>query len=238
MKTSVVKIDEVLSYQEMCIEENSQSLQQGMHFGINPSYSVLLMSRRTNSPYPDKILSDGVTIEYVGHDEPKPRNVVNFNPKSVNQPRLSKTGKLTQNGLFVQAVDEFKEGKRKQELVKIYDKILPGVWSMKGYFNLLDYTYEFDGVRRIFVFTLKLNEDTAMNVDSQEREIKHTRLIPSEIKKEVWVRDDGKCVLCGSNKNLHFDHDLPFSKGGTSLISKNVRLLCMKCNLAKSDKIE
>jgi len=45
-------------------------------------------------------------------------------------------------------------------------------------------------------------------------------------------------VICGDTKNLHFDHDLPFSKGGASLIAKNVQLLCMKHNLQKSDKIE
>jgi hypothetical protein len=39
-------------------------------------------------------------------------------------------------------------------------------------------------------------------------------------------------------KNLHFDHDLPFSKGGTSISAKNVRLLCMKHNLQKSANIE
>jgi 5-methylcytosine-specific restriction endonuclease McrA len=44
--------------------------------------------------------------------------------------------------------------------------------------------------------------------------------------------------MCGDTKNLHFDHELPFSKGGTSLSAKNVRLLCMKHNLQKSDKIE
>jgi len=38
--------------------------------------------------------------------------------------------------------------------------------------------------------------------------------------------------------NLHFDHDLPFSKGGTSISAKNVRLLCMKHNLQKSARIE
>lgn len=43
---------------------------------------------------------------------------------------------------------------------------------------------------------------------------------------------------CGANVNLHFDHILPFSKGGTSLTAKNVRLLCMKHNLEKSAKIE
>jgi hypothetical protein len=44
-------------------------------------------------------------------------------------------------------------------------------------------------------------------------------------------------VQCGSTKNLHFDHDIPFSKGGSSLTGANVRLLCAKCNLQKSDKI-
>jgi 5-methylcytosine-specific restriction endonuclease McrA len=50
-------------------------------------------------------------------------------------------------------------------------------------------------------------------------------------------RDRGQCVLCGSTKNLHFDHDIPFSKGGSSLTAANVRLLCAKHNLEKSDKI-
>jgi len=176
-----------------------------------------------------------LTIEYVGHDEPK--TSYDFNPKLVAQPRITKTGKLTQNGLFVDAVDQLKQGLRKPELVKVYEKVLPGVWSMKGYFDLLDYDYINDGKRNIFVFKLKLNENVEIDKNNKV-EIKHNRLIPSEVKKDVWIRDGGKCVLCGSNINLHFDHDLPYSKGGTSLTAKNVRLLCMKCNLSKSDKIE
>jgi len=57
------------------------------------------------------------------------------------------------------------------------------------------------------------------------------------VKVEVWRRDRGQCVQCGSTRNLHFDHDIPFSKGGSSLTAANVRLLCAKHNLAKSDKI-
>ena len=59
----------------------------------------------------------------------------------------------------------------------------------------------------------------------------------TSVKIEVWARDNGKCVICGSTENLHYDHDLPFSKGGTSLTAENVRILCMKHNLKKSDKI-
>ena len=32
---------------------------------------------------------------------------------------------------------------------------------------------------------------------------------------------------CGSRKNLHFDHDIPFSNGGSSLTAANVRFLCI-----------
>jgi 5-methylcytosine-specific restriction endonuclease McrA len=66
----------------------------------------------------------------------------------------------------------------------------------------------------------------------------HERLIPSAVKLEVWQRDKGQCVLCGSKENLHFDHDLPYSKGGSSLTAANIRLLCAKHNLSKGAKIQ
>jgi 5-methylcytosine-specific restriction endonuclease McrA len=64
----------------------------------------------------------------------------------------------------------------------------------------------------------------------------YTRIIPTG-KAEVKLRDHGQCVQCGSKNNLHFDHDISFSKGGSSLTAANVRLLCAKHNLEKSDKI-
>jgi hypothetical protein len=39
------------------------------------------------------------------------------------------------------------------------------------------------------------------------------------------------------DKKSSLDHDIPFSKGGNSLTAANVRLLCAKHNLEKSDKI-
>ena len=65
----------------------------------------------------------------------------------------------------------------------------------------------------------------------------HSRLIPTPVKQEVWKRDKGACVMCGSRLNLHFDHIIPFSKGGSSNTAKNIQLLCAKCNLSKHDKI-
>jgi HNH endonuclease len=40
-----------------------------------------------------------------------------------------------------------------------------------------------------------------------------------------------------SSERRRIDHDIPFSKGGSSLTAANVRLLCAKCNPQKSDKI-
>ena len=58
------------------------------------------------------------------------------------------------------------------------------------------------------------------------------------VKLEVWKRDAGKCVICGATNELHFDHVIPYSKGGTSLKADNVQLLCARHNLEKRDKIE
>lgn len=228
-------IDQIFSYREMCEQENVQTLQRGMNFRMNLKYSVILMSRRTNAPYNDKISNDATTIEYEGHDEPNTKMI--NDPKLLNQPLKTVKGSLTQNGKFVNAIKSYQKGLSEPEIVKVYEKILPGVWSLKGLFNLVDYKVHNDGKRDVFIFILQLSENQGV-VINELIDIKHTRLIPSDVKKEVWKRDMGKCVICGSIKNLHFDHDLPFSRGGTSLTDKNIRLLCAKCNLSKSDKIE
>ncbi len=226
--------DDILSYREMCDMENVQTLQRGMNYRLGQNYSVILMSQRSNAPYVDKVHADGATIEYEGHDIS--RTGYTHNPKMEDQPENLTSGKLTQNGLFIKAVNEFKESKKEPELVKVYEKIMPGVWSLKGIFRLIDYKKINDGKRNVFRFILRLSDKESIKIDNSE--ITHTRIIPSDIKKEVWKRDGGKCVICGDAKNLHFDHELPFSKGGTSLTAKNVRLLCVKHNLQKSAKIE
>lgn len=229
-------IDDILSYREMCDAENVQTLQRGMNFRLNPNYSVILMSQRTNAPYKDEIYEDGITIEYEGHDTP--RKSYTHNPKLEDQPGHTPTGKLTQNGKFAKSVDDARKGLGKLEAVKVYEKIMDGVWSLKGMFDLIDYKTIHDGNRNVFRFILKLSDNQEIVTANNVAELSHNRLIPSVVKKEVWKRDGGKCVLCGDTKNLHFDHELPFSKGGTSLSAKNVRLLCMKHNLQKSAKIE
>jgi len=230
--------DQIVTYREMCDNENIQTIQRGMNYRLNANYSVILMSQRKNAPYRDKISEDGLKIEYEGHDIPKTDDI--GDPKSMDQPRLTKTGRPTQNGLFATAVEDYLSGKRKAEIVRVYEKLFSGIWSEKGFFKLIDYKYEIDSnQRRVFIFTL---ESTQIDIDDgelKENLLKaRSRVIPSEVKKEVWIRNKGRCVICGATDELHFDHDLPYSKGGASITAQNVRILCARHNLEKSDKIQ
>jgi hypothetical protein len=56
--------------------------------------------------------------------------------------------------------------------------------------------------------------------------------IADEVKVFVWNRDAGRCVRCGSNERLEFDHVIPIAMGGANT-ARNLQLLCEACNRAK-----
>lgn len=60
--------------------------------------------------------------------------------------------------------------------------------------------------------------------------------IPDEVRIFVWQRDEGKCVRCGSNERLEFDHIIPVIKGGSST-ERNIQLLCERCNREKGTRL-
>lgn len=72
--------------------------------------------------------------------------------------------------------------------------------------------------------------------DLEEIEKQASRYIPQSVKNNVWNRDKGQCVECGSKEFLEYDHIVPFSKGGANT-ERNLQLLCEKCNRKKSAKI-
>src|SRR5690606_29048232 len=127
-------------------------LQRGMNFRLKGGFSVILMSIRHGAPYADKIEEEGKILIYEGHD-------IHFkkdgpNPKLVDQPFKNPSGSLTQNGLFYQAAQKYKSNKEngEPELVKVYEKIKPGIWAYNGMFKLIDAWKEIINARKVFKF--------------------------------------------------------------------------------------
>ena len=51
-------------------------------------------------------------------------------------------------------------------------------------------------------------------------------------RKRVLLRDKGRCVKCGSKKNLEIDHVVPLARDGSNRL-ENLQLLCRDCNRMK-----
>lgn len=60
--------------------------------------------------------------------------------------------------------------------------------------------------------------------------------IPEGVRHAVWRRDEGRCVDCGSQEKLEFDHIVPLSRGGSDT-ERNLQLLCEPCNRRKGARI-
>ena len=223
----------IISYHEL-VGIEKQNLQRGMNYRCSKTHSVFLMSTRKNAPYNDEIAADGRILIYEGHDSDKRYSK---NPKTDDQPRFLPSGKLTDNGKFEKAAIDFKTNKREPETVRVYEKIKDGIWSFNGVFKLVDAYEKQVNNRKVFKFILQLTDEKIQGLKEVIELEEDARVIPSEVKAKVWKRDKGQCVQCGSKEHLHFDHILPYSKGGTSKDERNIQLLCAKHNLQKSDKI-
>jgi len=230
---------DIITYMDMCLVEKA-SLQRGMNYRLGLRHSVVLMSQRWDAPYDDLVEDDGRVLVYEGHDQPRRKGA--SDPKSVDQPMSSPGGSLTQNGKFFRAAKLHQDEGAEPEVVRVYEKIRKGLWVFNGSFWLKDACLQSSDDRKVFKFRLELMplqpQIGAPVPEAELSDLQHTRMIPSSVKQEVWKRDGGRCVRCGSPDNLHFDHNLPFSKGGTSLLASNIQLLCARHNLGKGARIE
>ncbi len=54
------------------------------------------------------------------------------------------------------------------------------------------------------------------------------------------VDDSGRVLIYEGHDTPRtmFDHIIPYSKGGSSIVPENIQLLCARHNLAKRDRIE
>lgn len=221
-------MNEIISYTQMCFREGAR-LQKGMNFRANPEKPILLMSVRSNAPYPDRYADHKGTIIYQGHDQEG-----SSNKSCADQPRIKNSGNLTENGKFYQAAMAYLRGICPAPVVRIYQKLMPGIWTFNGHFLLKDAWEQLENRRRIFCFSLEPESPPAI----PEYISNPGRYIPSRIRVFVYKRDRGCCAICQSSQNIHFDHIIPVSKGGSSTSAKNIQLLCAKHNLRKTNRIE
>jgi hypothetical protein len=85
--------------------------------------------------------------------------------------------------------------------------------------------------RKIEIEVWVEQQNPIRTIDSFQRE-----RIPEDIQIFVWNRDGGKCVKCGSQESLEFDHIIPVSVGGSNT-ARNIQLLCERCNRKKGNNI-
>jgi hypothetical protein len=226
--------ERIFKHPEMCQVEGL-SLQKGMNFCPTKGHSIFLMSRRKNAPYRDHVEADG-TLIYEGHDAS--RGPLNPDPKAIDQPQFLPSGKPTENGKFFAAAERHKQGLGARH-VRVYEKLRDGIWADNGLFALVDAWQEPDGRRQVFKFRLTIvDAETHAATPEFSRDAERSRVIPSSVKQEVWLRDGGKCRICEATDELHFDHIVPYAKGGSSLLANNVQVLCARHNLSKRDKIQ
>ena len=119
-----------------------------------------------------------------------------------------------------------------------FEKIRDGIWVYNGLFRLVDAWQETSDRRQVFKFKLEIVDQLSLSTSGSAPMTDRDRVIPSVVKLEVWKRDKGACVRCGSRENLHFDHIIPYSQGGSSRDAENIQILCARHNLEKRDRIE
>ena len=104
---------------------------------------------------------------------------------------------------------------------------------LRGIFNVL---FAVSFIASLFLGTLFFSYLSYSKDNNATSSSLGNRHISAETKREVWRRDRGRCVQCGSQERLEFDHIIPFSKGGSNT-ARNIQLLCEKCNRTKTNKI-
>ncbi len=99
-------------------------------------------------------------------------------------------------------------------------------------------SFDYVALNRILdsISTSRVDRETYERLATAER-----AMLSDSMRYDVLRRDGFRCVLCGMSAKdgavLHVDHIIPVSKGGKTELS-NLRTLCEKCNIGKSNKIE
>lgn len=118
----------------------------------------------------------------------------------------------------------------------LFKKRLFDHYYLPMYIDSINVNVEFFSLTKSLRQKIEAVDEYTRIIEEGEKEKKRREPIPQDVQDKVWNRDGGRCVKCGSNKRLEFDHIIPFSKGGTNTY-RNIQILCEKCNRSKSNNI-
>jgi hypothetical protein len=110
-------------------------------------------------------------------------------------------------------------------------------WIFRDEFYWEDEGYDEREVKALLLERLaqkdrRLQRAVALMEQTEALESPARTAIADEVKVFVWNRDGGRCVRCGSNQRLEFDHVIPVVLGGANT-ARNLQLLCETCNRSK-----
>jgi hypothetical protein len=171
----------------------------------------------------------------------KNRAVYETYVEEVNQLRISLSQKDCKESNVIYNIIEkmlFKKALLKPTIDYAYT-VIASYSSPKGQVNLSrDDTFDFESMYACLdsISRSRLDRNTYIKLSNVER-----AEVSDYMRYDIMARDGFKCVICGASAkdgaHLHVDHIIPISKGGKSIPS-NLRTLCERCNIGKSDKIE
>ena len=101
----------------------------------------------------------------------------------------------------------------------------------------------YKALESFITYISETEDDAPMDIpeNGSGSSIKHkTKRDPSDrLKVQVLMRDGNRCRICGVEcsgglHNIHFDHIIPWSKGGETTLD-NLQVLCSACNEAKGN---
>ena len=205
----------IISGNELIAREGL-NLTKGMNFRDKGELlSVFLVLPSHDGEFKDEWHPDTLTYVYEGHDSTTVES-----GKVVDQLLMYESGKVTDNGKFYRAANEFKEGIRKGPLqIQVYEKLDPGIWFDKGIFKLIDAVRVIDNGRKVYKFHLMPSGAFAtgnLNPTSGPES-----MIAAALKAEAWKRFFGHCEKCKEEK------DLKFVVTGKSTVT-STKLMCAK----------
>lgn len=100
-----------------------------------------------------------------------------------------------------------------------------------------DRSFHYEEFEKIFKDTIEAKKQRQTR--QHQIEVERAKMTNS-LRYDILKRDNFRCQICGSSAQdgvkLHVDHIIPVAKGGQTIAS-NLRTLCDRCNIGKSDKM-